>query len=86
MCPLDPTLQIRHPQLTPGAYAATVPALNTAAILRLRDRPPMGEGSSVYQGDPRLGRVGWPDIYWASLGGQLSSHVGLCNECMLDSQ
>ena len=46
----------------------------------------MGKGSSDYQGDPRLGQVGRPNIYWASPRGQLSSHVGLCNECALDSQ
>ena len=78
---------MRHPQLTLGTYAAAVRALNTATILRLRDWPQWGgEGSSDYQGDPRLGQVGQPDIYWASLGGWLSSHVGLCNEYMLDSQ
>src|SRR5882724_1314805 len=48
--------------------------------------PMGGEGSSDYQGDPRLGQVGRPDIYWASPRGWLSSHAGLCNECMLDSR
>src|SRR5882724_7341732 len=47
---------------------------------------PMGEGSSDYQGDPRLGLMGWPDIFQASPRGRLCSHAGLCNYCMLDSQ
>jgi len=46
--------------------------------------PMGGEGSSDYQ-VTQAWSGGRPDTYWASLRGQLSLHVGLCNECMLDS-
>src|SRR5882724_5728083 len=59
LCPLYHTLQIRHPQLTPGTYAAAVHALNTAALLRLCDQPPMGEGRVLLSNKVTLGLVRW---------------------------
>jgi len=86
LCPLDPTLQIRHPWLTPGTYAAAVHALNPTAILRLCIRPPKWGGffwlsrwPQAWSGGPARHLPGFTE-------GQLSSHVGLCNECTLDSQ
>src|SRR5882724_644874 len=57
LCPLYPTLQIRHPQLTLGTYAGVVHALNTATILRLHDQPQWGR--FLLTNKVMLGLVGW---------------------------
>src|SRR5882724_1047797 len=77
LCPLYPTLQIRHPQLTPGAYAATVCALNTT-ILRLCDWPPMGEGRVLLSNKVTPGLVGWAGLTFTGL------HRGASSVCMWD--
>src|SRR5882724_8309102 len=59
LCPLYPTLQIRHPQLTPGTYASAVHSLNTTAILRLHNQPPMGEGRVLLSNKVTPGLVRW---------------------------
>jgi len=50
--------------------------------------PQMGEGRVLLTNKVTLGLVGWagPTFYQASPGGWISSHVGLCNECALDSR
>src|SRR5882724_9626774 len=65
--PLYPTLQIRHPWLTLGTYAATLHALNTAAILRLCDQPPIGEGRVLLSNKVTLGLVGWASLTFTRL-------------------
>src|SRR5882724_6729039 len=35
---------------------------------------------------PGLDRWAWPNIFWAPLGGWLSSHAGLCKKGALDNQ
>ena len=78
LCPLDPTLQIRHPWLTLGAYAAAVCALNTATILRLHNWPPMGEGRVLLSNKVTLGLVRWASLTFTGL------HQGASSVCMQD--
>src|SRR5882724_3638872 len=65
-----PTLQIRHPWLTPGTYAATVHALNTATILRLHNQPPMGV---LLSNKVTPGLVGWAGLTFTRLHQRASS-------------
>src|SRR5882724_10645333 len=74
--PLYPTLQIRHPWLTPGTYAATVHSLNTTAILRLFNQPPMGEGRVLLSNKVTLGLVRWAGLTLTRL------HQGAGSVCM----
>src|SRR5882724_140127 len=72
--PTVPTLQIRHPWLTPGTYAAEVHALNTATILRLCIWPPMvGEGKVLLSNKVTLGLVGWAGPTFTGLHWEASS-------------
>jgi len=77
--PTAPYTTNQAPWLTLGTYAAAVHALNTATVLRLHNQPPMGRGGFFWLTRwPWAWSGGQPNIYWASPGGQLSSHAGLC--------
>jgi len=81
--PLHPTLQIGHPQLTLGAYAATVYALNTTSILRLCDQPPMG-GRVPQTNKVTPGLVRWAGLTFTRLhqgAGSVHMQAYVMNSC-----